>query len=281
MIFVDPRVTEPQIIEYRTQQYRLFPALAHTYAYYFASSRFIHYITSVKETTKNFETISPMHLNKIHSVTASLKAMSFTNGLKFSQLNRLCCGGHGYSLASGIPQVITDLDAGSTYEGDNVVLLLQTARFLLKCAQKELSPHLEMDNFDQIKRSPLYSQFAGYFDIYHKLFEECISEITSKMMYLIAEKGKSKLEAWNESSVLLINASKVYVNIYVINCFMSALFSHKVAVNQKALGELFELFMLYDICDNFAAYVLRVNWSKLLPLHSFLKWFQLIIFKFY
>ncbi len=81
-------MTEPQIIEYKTQQYRLFPALAHTYAYYFASNRFIHYIASIKETTNNFENIQAVHLNKIHSVTASMKAMSFTNALKFSQANR-------------------------------------------------------------------------------------------------------------------------------------------------------------------------------------------------
>ncbi len=87
----------------------------------------------------------------------------------------------------------------------------------------------------------------------------CISEITSKMMHLITEKGLSNLEVWNESSVLLINAAKVYVNIYVINCFLAAIHSHQVAVNQKALCELFELFLLYDICDNFAAYVLRVS----------------------
>ncbi len=78
------------------------------------------------------------------------------------------------------------------------------------------------------------------------------------MMHLINEKGKSSLEAWNESSVLLINVAKVYVNIYVINCFLAAIYSHQVAVNQKALCELFELFLVYDIYDNFSAYILRV-----------------------
>ncbi len=85
---------------------------------------------------------------------------------------RLCCGGHGYSLASGIPQIIQDLDAGSSYEGDNIVLLLQTARFLLKCAQKGTSPHLALDNESEIKSSSVYRQFAGYFEIYYKLYDE-------------------------------------------------------------------------------------------------------------
>lgn len=105
-------------------------------------------------------------------MTSALKAMAFTNGLKFSQSNRLCCGGHGYSLASGIPQVIIDLDAGSTYEGDNVVLLLQTARFLLKCAQKNVSPHMELPNLTEIKATSFYQRYDEYFQIYYRLYDE-------------------------------------------------------------------------------------------------------------
>ena len=170
-------------------------------------------------------------------------------------------------MASGIPQIIQDLDAGSTYEGDNVVLLLQTARFLLKCAQKNLSPHLELENINQLKSTSLYNKFSKYFNIYYKLYDESISEITNKMLHLITEKRYSQFDAWNESSQMLITVSKVYVNIYVINCFLAAIASHEVAGNQQALGELFELFMLYDICDNFGANVLRVNFFNFLFLN--------------
>jgi acyl-CoA oxidase len=56
---------EPQIIEYKTQQYRLFPALATTYAYYFSSCRFINNMQVIKDTTNNFETIKPNELNMV------------------------------------------------------------------------------------------------------------------------------------------------------------------------------------------------------------------------
>ncbi len=46
----------------------------------------------------------------------------FTDCLKFAQSNRLCCGGHGYSAASGLSQIIQEADAACTYEGDNVIL---------------------------------------------------------------------------------------------------------------------------------------------------------------
>jgi len=40
----------------------------------------------------------------------------------------LSCGGHGYSLSSGIPKIYTTTTAACTYEGENTVLYLQTAR---------------------------------------------------------------------------------------------------------------------------------------------------------
>ena len=116
--------------------------------------------------------------------------INFTNIYWINYL-RLCCGGHGYSAASGLSQVslllevwlltksliiyfkiIQEADAACTYEGDNVVLLLQTARYLLKCAQKDISPHLDLANMNELKSSPLYMRFNKYFDIFNTLYQE-------------------------------------------------------------------------------------------------------------
>ena len=78
------------------------------------------------------------------------------------------------------------------------------------------------------------------------------------MLFLINEKGFTQHEAWNESSILLINASKVYINIYVANCFLTYILAHEVPANQAALIQLFELFILYDFCENFSSDILKV-----------------------
>lgn len=186
--------------------------------------------------------------------------------MKFIQ--RLCCGGHGYSLASGIPQIIQNTDAGSTYEGDNVILLLQTARYLLKCAQKGVSPHKKNPNETQLKQTNLYQSLSNYFTIYTRLYEESMTEITNKMMHLVMDKGMGKLAAWNECSGLLVNVAKIYINIFVLNAFVAAIESHKVEVNRRALIDLFELFALYDICDTFSANVLRVKLKRIFFMHK-------------
>jgi hypothetical protein len=47
---------------------------------------------------------------------------------------RKCCGGAGYLLASGIAAIEADYKWRATAEGDTVVMLLQTARYLVKSA---------------------------------------------------------------------------------------------------------------------------------------------------
>jgi hypothetical protein len=109
-------------------------------------------------------------------VSSGLKALVFGEVLKFAQLNRLCCGGHGYSASSGLGQIIQEADAGSSYEGDNIVLLLQTARYLLKCTQKAISPHLVLRHFDeQVKTSQVYARFATLLHLYTHLYEGYVS----------------------------------------------------------------------------------------------------------
>ena len=50
----------------------------------------------------------------------------------------MSCGGHGYMDASNLPATYGFATAACTYEGENTVLLLQTARYLVKCCRQAL-----------------------------------------------------------------------------------------------------------------------------------------------
>ena len=86
-----------------------------------------------------------------------------------------------------------------------------------------------------------------------------MTEISNRMLYLINEKGLSQFEAWNQSTVLLTNASKIYINIFVINCFLSAVVQNNSESNRKALTDLLELYLLYGISNTHSANILKVN----------------------
>ena len=49
---------------------------------------------------------------------------------------RQACGAHGYSQYSGLPGMISEFTPNVTLEGENTVMLLQTARYLIKNLKK-------------------------------------------------------------------------------------------------------------------------------------------------
>jgi len=61
-------------------------------------------------------------------MSAGLKAFTTSGAVPGIEQCRLCCGGHGYSLASGLPKIYVNTAPSCTYEGENTVMLLQMAR---------------------------------------------------------------------------------------------------------------------------------------------------------
>lgn len=57
-----------------------------------------------------------------------LKAMSTADSAESVEVLRLACGGHGYMESSNLPSLYTMLTAACTYDGENTVMYLQTAR---------------------------------------------------------------------------------------------------------------------------------------------------------
>ena len=64
----------------------------------------------------------------MHAISSGLKALSTDVASAGIEQCRLSCGGHGYSLSSGIPKIYVNMTAACTYEGENTILYLQTAR---------------------------------------------------------------------------------------------------------------------------------------------------------
>lgn len=67
---------------------------------------------------------------QLHALACCLKAISTSDSSMFTERCRLACGGHGYMQSSNLPPTYSLTTASCTYEGDNTVLLLQTARFV-------------------------------------------------------------------------------------------------------------------------------------------------------
>ncbi|KAI9259010.1 acyl-CoA dehydrogenase/oxidase [Phascolomyces articulosus] len=125
----DNEVIETPVIDYTMVQYRLFTVIANIYALHFTGREmFKLYDLNMAEMKKgNYDLLAD-----VHSSSSGLKSLTTTMAVEGIEQCRRACGGHGYSLFSGLGQFYQDYLPNVTFEGDNYVLTQQTARYLLK-----------------------------------------------------------------------------------------------------------------------------------------------------
>src|SRR3954468_18687058 len=129
---------EALLLDYRTHQRRLFPALAKTYALSFAQLRLIDELHEVFTTDAD-----DVARRKLETLAAGVKAVATWHASETIQSCREACGGAGYLRASRFATLKADTDVFTTFEGDNTILLQLAAKNLLtdyKDAFGELDP---------------------------------------------------------------------------------------------------------------------------------------------
>mmetsp|Transcript_28734 Transcript_28734/g.51136 ORF Transcript_28734/g.51136 Transcript_28734/m.51136 type:complete len:644 (-) Transcript_28734:26-1957(-) len=116
-------------LNYQAQQQKLFFALAATVAMKILSRKVRR---DVFEARDQLESIGEEKLKLLHTLTSGLKALYSNTLLDELEICRQSCGGHGFSLFSGLPSMFTGQAPSVTYEGDNTVMLQQCGNSLLK-----------------------------------------------------------------------------------------------------------------------------------------------------
>jgi acyl-CoA oxidase len=127
--FGPPEGQEVPVLDYRTHQRRLMPALAKTYALHFAqvelAEKFHRVFSSPDEQTPDRER------RELESFAAAMKATASWHASQTIQNCRECCGGAGYMAVNRFAALKADTEIFTTFEGDNTVLMLLAARGLL------------------------------------------------------------------------------------------------------------------------------------------------------
>lgn len=126
----DETSEEWPVIEYQSQQYRLLPHLANTYALrVFSMWLAIHNVDMATRSMMGEDTSSTgMELHALSSATKPVCTWAARDGI---QECREACGGHGYLKAAGIGDLRNDNDANCTYEGENNTLIQQASNWLV------------------------------------------------------------------------------------------------------------------------------------------------------
>lgn len=125
------RVRMVQVIDYENTAATLLPLVASTYVMHaVGKSMWAAYKALEVDLSEGRYAALP----EIHAVSSGLKAVTTEITANGIEAARRTCGGHGYSVLSGLPTMLASYVQNVTWEGDNNVLLLQTARFALKLA---------------------------------------------------------------------------------------------------------------------------------------------------
>ncbi|KAG4073294.1 hypothetical protein HA402_008640 [Bradysia odoriphaga] len=133
---IDPKLPEPKIIDHVTQQMKILPAISKVFAIKFSAENLMQMYLTV---TADIERGDLERLPELHALSCCLKAVTSTEATKAVEVCRLACGGHGFLTSAGFHDIYTNCTAPQTYEGENTVMLLQTARYLIKAWSQALS----------------------------------------------------------------------------------------------------------------------------------------------
>ncbi|XP_033726863.1 peroxisomal acyl-coenzyme A oxidase 1-like [Pecten maximus] len=256
---VSPGGPEAQIIDYQTQQYKLFPLLATAYAFYFAGQAVQ---SSFLRISKEIEAGNLQQMPVLHALSAGLKAFSSWGCSAGVEVCRMSCGGHGYSLASGLPKIYTNIVPACTYEGENSVMMLQTARYLFKCALRvqkgeklpDLVSYLSMD---LSKKSCMTSDVAlGCLVEAYQHRAARLTKVATAAVQRYMNDGKSPTAAFNMASTQMTWAAKAHCHQYVVKVFVNTVTEAKIQDNTKAaLTTLCKLYAVNGIMENLGEFL--------------------------
>ncbi|KAE9552040.1 hypothetical protein FO519_004731 [Halicephalobus sp. NKZ332] len=253
---ITPGAGEVKILDYQTQQYRIFPHIARAIAFRFGGIFLLDMYQRVMGQIKQGNTEA---LADLHAVASGMKAVAtFQTALGIEQC-RMACGGHGFSLASGLPQVYSVAVGGCTYEGENMVLLLQLARYLRKRAaemksggpKEALTPLVEFF----FKTGPRFSRIgtnvpAEDFEPIHESFEHVARRLTLEAFEKtenLKKQGLTTEIALNNSAVDWRRASHAFTRVALARIFGTRVQQCEDRGTQQVLNDILKLYLYYEV----------------------------------
>ncbi|XP_046899972.1 peroxisomal acyl-coenzyme A oxidase 1 isoform X2 [Hypomesus transpacificus] len=225
---------EPQILDYQTQQHKLFPLLATAYAFHFVGQ---YMNQTYHRITGDISHGDFSELPELHALSAGLKAFTTWTANAGIEVCRMSCGGHGYSRSSGLPDIYVTFTPTCTYEGENTVMMLQTARFLMKSYRQarggqQLSGIVSYLNESERRLQPQpvsarptvvnINDLASLVEVY-KLRAAKLVELAAKSIQQELQQRRSQEDAWNRSSIDLVRAADAHCHYVVVKLFAAKL----------------------------------------------------------
>lgn len=257
---------ERPILDYKMQQYRILKQLAIAYALKFTGLWMTERFRQVMSVTSGAKALDD--LPEIHATSAGLKGLCSKLAADGMEDCRKCCGGHGYLLTSGVAAAAQDYVWQVTAEGDFIVMLLQTARYLMKALDKakkgeELSGLTEAlsvlrdPKFDPLLQGapPKAKSIQEFLSIDHLLalfrYRALVAVVSAgEQLKELISQGIEYDDAWNSCSITLVNTAQSYCFYFMLTKFYIAINENEMVQKDPAVKNvLTQLCALFACCN--------------------------------
>lgn len=248
------QVGETPVIDYVTVQYRLFPVLAQTFAlHYMGRQMFKLYEANMNAMDKgNFELLADLHAS-----SSGLKSLATTMASLSIETCRRACGGHGFSMFSGLAHAYQDYLPEVTWEGDNFMLTQQVARYLLKSARhvfvnkgdvKVSSSNPTIEYLVAYFKDPFF-KYKGNIQDPHYLLRLFGHRAAYAVSQVLRRRDQEK-ESWNSLLQEFYRMSVAHCQYMLVKYFYQALQEDEALQSgnlRTVVQPLFELFALFTL----------------------------------
>ena len=254
--FNPSNVRETPIIAFKSQQHRLLTIMSRAFGILFASKtcEAVYQDLISRQAQNDHSTLAHAHIT-----TAGMKAYATQVAADGAEDARKCCGGHGYSLLSGLPDIVADLTSTATLEGENYVMYQQTARYLVKRAS-EIRKGQPVDRpmtylVQEYKNSSLgkarlcTAQGKEFLqpEVQTSIFRHRAARLVFECEALLEDSQKrhhlTPEEAWNTHMMSLVIAARAHIEYLVLESFINEI---------ARIGDSAARLVLRDLCDLFA-----------------------------
>lgn len=261
---IEPNKPEPKIIEHVTQQYKIFPAVAKVIVFKITAEFLWDMYNQV---THDLDKGDLERLPELHALSCCLKAVCTNEAAQGVEILRLSCGGHGYLNSAGFQDIYGMVTAAQTYEGENTVMFLQTARYLIKAWSQamngeKLTPTVAyLENYVRGKNSMQSFETSprGILRAFQLAAAKKIAEASKHLEE--RKKVLSPEEAANQTGLELTKASELHCQAFLLQATIEVLEDSAKTVS-SALGAVFkDLVELYtfDVALRYTGSLLEVR----------------------
>eukprot|EP01065_Artemidia_motanka_P013705 TRINITY_DN17691_c0_g2_i1.p2 TRINITY_DN17691_c0_g2~~TRINITY_DN17691_c0_g2_i1.p2 ORF type:complete len:704 (+),score=274.47 TRINITY_DN17691_c0_g2_i1:65-2113(+) len=249
---------ENTVMDYSVQQYRCFKALALAYMFCW-NARFVRdYLGRIQAAVMRGDESGADEMPELHATLSGLKAFSTVWAHLVIEDTRKACGGQGFLLSSGIAEISRSYTEAVTVEGEQVILSLQTARFLMKAAAAVNAGKPVAGSVvyltDPPMQPPRLTSYRGQGQVLLALLRDRARRFAFKLekMFSAAQaRGMGFDQALNSVAVLAYKVAECHSAYIMARNNYSALDDYvKDPATRTVLGRLFELMAAQQIHEN-------------------------------